>query len=510
MNQEQTQNKTIVKNTVYLYIRTFITMLLSIYTSRVVLQVLGIEDYGLYNVVGGIAASFSFLSSMLSNATQRYLNFAIGANDYEKANQLFNMNLIIYLIYTIVSIIVVEIGGAWFIEHKMVVDPERVGAVYYTLHATTIVLAISLISSVYESALIARENMKIYAYMGMYDAVMKLAIVFLISYLSFDKLKAYAVLMAIMSISAKLIPAIYCIRHYPETKLKYYWDKGQFKSMFKFVGWNFLGTSVFIINDQGINMLLNSFFGAGVNAARGLSMHVRGAISSFSSGFFTAIRPQIVKSYAAGEHKRFVQLIFNGTKYTFYLLWLVSLPIMFRVNELLDIWLKNVPEWTGQFVIWICIFNLFNSSFCDPIWQGMQAIGKLKKYVAIGSIIYLLAFPLSLLAFNNEATPVASFQILVLVRMVYFGVAILIFRDYTQIRIYDYMKTVLYPIIKVLLASVTLGYCVNIALPNTLFGTLASCLLIVIIITLTIFLIGIQQSERQMVNDFIKRKVLKK
>jgi len=510
MNQKQKQNNTIVKNTMYLYIRTFLTMVLSIYTSRVVLQVLGVEDYGLYNVVGGIAASFSFLSSMLSNATQRYLNYAIGANDYEKANQIFNMNLIIYLIYAFISIIVVEIGGAWFIENKMVVAPERVDAVYYTLHATTIVLAISLISSVYESALIARENMKIYAYMGMYDAVMKLAIVFLISYLSFDKLKAYAVLMAIMSISAKLIPAIYCIRHYPETKLKYYWDKGQFKSMFKFVGWNFLGTSVFIINDQGINMLLNSFFGAGVNAARGLSMHVKGAISSFSSGFFTAIRPQIVKSYAAGENERFLQLIFSGTKYTFYLLWLVSLPIMLRVNELLDIWLEEVPEWTGQFVIWICIFNLFNSSFCDPIWQGMQAIGKLKKYVAIGSIIYLLAFPLSLLAFDNEASPVAAFQILVFVRMVYFMVAILIFKEYTQIRINDYVKTVLYPIIKVLVVSVIFGYCVDLMLPNTLLGTLVSCLLIVIVLVLTIFLIGIQQSERQMVADYVKRKVLRK
>lgn len=217
-----------------------------------------------------------------------------------------------------------------------------------------------------------------------------------------------------------------------------------------------------------------------------------------------------MKSYAAGEHKRFVQLVFNGTRYSFYLLWIVSLPIMLRVNELLDIWLKVVPEWTGQFVIWICIFNLFNSSFCDPIWQGMQAIGKLKKYVAIGSIIYLLAFPLSLLAFDNEASPVAAFQILVFVRMVYFMAAILIFKEYTQIRINDYVKTVLYPIIKVLVVSVIFGYYVDLMLPNTLFGTLVSCLLIVIVIALTIFLIGIQQSERQMVADYVKRKALRK
>lgn len=508
--EENSQNKTIVKNTIYLYIRTFLTMLLSIYTSRVVLQVLGVEDYGLYNVVGGIAASFSFLSSMLSNATQRYLNFAIGTNDYEHANQLFNMNLIIYLIYAIVSIIAVEIGGAWFIENKMVVAPERVDAVYYTLHATTIVLAISLISSVYESALIARENMKIYAYMGMYDAIVKLAIVFVISYMPFDKLKTYAVLMALMSISAKLIPTIYCMRHYPETKLKYYWDKGQFKSMFKFVGWNFLGTSVFIINDQGINMLLNSFFGAGVNAARGLSMHVKGAISSFSSGFFTAIRPQIVKSYAAGENERFMQLIFNGTKYTFYLLWLVSLPIMLRVNELLGIWLDDVPEWTGQFVIWICIFNLFNSSFCDPIWQGVQAIGKLKAYVGIGSIVYLLAFPIIWGCFRNGASPIIAFQVIVYVRILYFLITTGVFKKYANFSIYQYVTHTIYPIAKVVIASFAIAYCVNYIFPNNIVSTLIACVLMVILIVWTIFFVGINQSERQIVLTHIKQKLCKK
>lgn len=507
MTQYTNQNKTIAKNTMYLYIRSFLTMLLSIYTSRVVLQVLGVDDYGLYNVVGGIAASFSFLSSMLSNATQRYLNYAIGTNDYEKASQIFNMNLIIYLIYAFVSVVIVEIGGTWFVKNEMIVPLERVSAVYYTLHATTIALVVTLISSVYESALIARENMKIYAYIGMYDAIMKLAIIFMISLMPFDKLKTYAIFMAIMSISAKLIPIIYCIRYYPETKLKYYWDKRQFTSMFKFVGWNFIGTSVFIINDQGINMLLNSFFGASVNAARGLSMHVKGAISSFSSGFFTALRPQIVKSYAVGNNDRFIELIFSGTKYTFYLLWLISLPIILRVNELLSFWLKEVPDWTSQFVVWVCLFNLFNSSFCDPIWQGMQAIGKLKKYVAVGSVVYLLAFPLSFLSFKNGASPVAAFQIIVFVRIIYFIVAISIFKSHISFRLKDYLNVVLCPVVKVTVLSTFITYHLNKMLAGTFWGTLISCLLVATITLAIVFFVGMQKLERQVIIDLIKRKI---
>lgn len=505
MSPQEAQNKLIVKNTMYLYIRTFLTMLLSIYTSRVVLQVLGVQDYGLYNVIGGIAASFSFLSSTLANATQRYLNVAIGIQDYDKANQIFNINLIIYLIYAIFAVILVEIGGTWFIEHKMVVAPERVAAVYYTLHATSIVLVFTLIAAVYESILIARENMRIYAYVGMYDAVMKLVIICLISYLAVDKLKAYAVLMAMMVISAKLIPAWYCLRHYPEAKLKYRWDQGQFKSMFKFIGWDFLGTSVFILNDQGMNMLLNAFFGAAVNAARALSMQVKGAISSFSSGFFTAIRPQIIKSYAAGDHTRFKQLIFSSTKYTFYLLWLVSLPIMLRVNELLAIWLRDVPEWTGEFVVWICIFNLFNSSFCDPIWQGMQAVGHIKRYVVVGSLVYLAAFPITWGLFQLGAKPLVAFQIIVFVRILYFFITTSIFSKYTKLSGKEYMTKTVAPILKVTTISMVTAYGVNQLFPENIPSTLMACVAMVILIGVLILWVGMNRTERLLLLTHIKQ-----
>lgn len=500
-------NNKIIKNTLYLYVRTFMTMLISLYTSRVVLSVLGVNDYGIYNVIGGIAGSFSFLSSMLSNATQRYLNVAIGQNDKAKANQVFNMNMLIYLIYAFVSILIVEIAGAWFIESKMILAPGRVGAAYWCLHSTVIILFVSLASSVYESVLIARENMKVYAYMGIYDAVTKLLVVFIVSIITLDKLKTYAVLIALISISARLIPTVYTLIHYEETKLKYYWDVCSFKDMSKFISWNFIGTSVFILNDQGINMLLNMFFGPAVNAARGLSVQVKTAVSNFAMGFFTAVRPQIVKSYATGDSLRFTELIFNSGKFTFFLLWLVCLPVMLRIDSLLLFWLGNVPEWTAQFVIWILLFNLINCSFCDPMWQGMQAIGNLKKYVAIGSLIYLLAFPITWVAFRLHGSPLLAFKILVIVRVVYFLVTMQIFRSYSYFSLRKYAQFVLCPILKVVMLSVVFSILVNKLIPNSFISTVAFCFLSAIIIIISIFIVGLNHNERIIILDTIKRRL---
>lgn len=503
----ENNNKKIVKNTLYLYIRTFFTMLISLYTSRVVLSVLGVNDYGIYNVIGGIAGSFSFLSSMLSNATQRYLNVAIGQNDKKEANHVFNMNMLIYLIYAFVSILIVEIGGAWFIENKMILAPERVDAAYWCLHSTVIILFVSLVSSVYESVLIARENMKVYAYMGIYDAIMKLLIVFIVSIITFDKLKTYAVLIALMSISARLIPTIYTIIHYEETKLKYYWDTYSFKIMSKFISWNFIGTVVFILNDQGMNMLLNMFFGPAVNAARGLSVQVKTAVSNFAMGFFTAVRPQIVKSYAAGDTSRFIELIFNSGKFTFFLLWLVCLPVMLRINSILMFWLGNVPDWTSQFVIWILIFNLLNCSFCDPMWQGMQAIGNLKKYVAIGSFIYLLAFPTTWIAFRLGGSPLLAFQILVIVRIVYFIATMQIFRSYSYFSLSKYALSVLYPVLKVVLLSLIVSLIIDEVMPNNFIASVFLCLLTVVIVFSSVLIVGLNKNERVVLLETIKKKL---
>ena len=314
-------------------------------------------------------------------------------------------------------------------------------------------------------------------------------------------------LIALISITSRLIPAIYTLVHYEETKLKFYWDAYNFKSMSKFIGWNFINTVVFILNDQGMNMLLNMFFGPAVNAARGLSVQVKSAVSNFAMGFFTAVRPQIVKSYAAGDTSRFTELIFNSGKFTFFLLWLICLPVMLRIDNILLFWLGNVPDWTAQFVIWILIFNLINCSFCDPMWQGIQAIGELKKYVAIGSFIYFLAFPITWIAFKFNGSPLLAFQILVLVRICYFIITTLIFRKYSYFSLYKYAQSVLSPVLKVVIVSLILSFLINEVMPYDFISTVIVCLLTVFLVGFSIYIVGLNLNERVLLLETIKKKL---
>lgn len=498
-------SKRIARNTLFLYMRMFFTMVIALYTSRVILDVLGVEDYGIYNVVGSLASSFIFLSSTLSNATQRYLNYEIGSRNNTRLCLVFNMSILIYLVFALVSLLIIEIGGHWMIYNKLSIPESRVNAALWVLHSTSITLFITLISTVYESVLIARENMKVYAYIGIYDALMKLVIVFLISTLSYDRLKLYAVFITLVVVTERLIPVCFTIRKYDETKLKCVWNKKTFTEMFRFIGWDFLGTSVFILNDQGINILLNMFFGPVVNAARALSVNVKQAVANFSSGFFTAVRPQIVKSYASGDINYFTTLLYNSSKYSFYLLWMICLPVMIRIDSLLSLWLKEVPSQTGSFVIWILIFNLINS-LCDPFWQGMQAVGKLKKYIIIGSSVYLLAFPLSWIAFKIGYDAIITFKILVFVRLFYLWITIVIFKQYVTLNLVTYCKEVIAPIIVVVIISSIITIYIDSLFFDTLISTVISCGIAFTSAILCIVVFGVNKKERTHMFNVIKKK----
>lgn len=509
-NIMQAKTERIAQNTIFLYMRTFITMLISLYTSRIVLKVLGVEDYGIYNVVGGISTSFVFLSAALANATHRFLSFEIGRKDERRLNQIFNQNIIIYSIYAIVALGIIEIGGGWLVLHKLSIPLDRLSSAMWVLHATSITLCVTILVSVYESVLISRENMKMCAYIGIYDATIKLLIAYMISIISYDKLKIYAILITIAVCLSKLFVFIYTRNNYKETRIKFFWDKSTFKSMFKFSTWNLIDASVFLLNDQGINMLLNVFFGPSINAARGISIQVKNAISNFSSGFLTAVRPQIVKSYSSGEIDYFKSLIYSSGKYSFFLLLIFSLPVILRVESILQFWLGNVPEMTIQFVIWMLIFSLINS-LCDPFWQGIQAVGDLKWYVIIGNFIYVLAFPLSYFAFKQGCAPVITFQIISIIRFIYLFVVISIFKRYINIRIANYLRYVLWPILKVLIVSVGLTVLINsLIADSSIIHTLISCLVNAIITIIVILLFGMNYSERKTLGDYFRKVILKK
>ena len=493
---QSANNKRIAKNTIFLYMRMLLTMIVSLYTSRVILQTLGVEDFGIYNVVGGLATSFAFFSSSLSNATQRFLNVELGKNNVQGVSRIFSLSLFIYLVIIVVVVIVAECIGIWLLNHKLIIPVERLEAAKCVFHTTIIGLAVTLVGSVFDSVLIARENMKIYAYISVVEVFLKLFIVYTLNWLDFDKLKLYAFLFLLAHFFIKMISVLYCIRRYPECKFRLLWDSSLFGNMFRFIGWNGLGTAVWMINEQGLNVLLNMFFGPIVNAARGISVQVSAAVNNFSNNFFIAVRPQIVKSYAGKEYDYFTKLINLSSKYSFFLLWMLCLPIIMRSEGILKLWLGDVPEYASEFVQWILLFNCVNV-LTNPFWSGVQAVGDMKKYICVGSLVFLSAFPISYIFLKFGCSPVIVFQVLTIVRIVYLSVTIVVFCGLVDFPITDYFRLVVYPIVKVFVLSGALSIFVSSFIDSDLLGILFMAFCCVIITVFSVAVVGMSKGERK-------------
>lgn len=508
MSCQAENNKRIAKNTIFLYIRMLVIMGVTFYTSRVVLQALGVVDFGIYNVVGGLSSSFIFFSSALTNSTQRFLNMKLGMNSIDQVKNIFNLSLLIYSVIAFAVVITGLVVGYWFIKNKLVIPIDRLDAASIILYTMLLSLGITFITSVFESVLIARENMKLYAYLGIFDAIAKLGIAYCILHVNEQKLILYALLMALVQVLLKLILVSYCLIRYPECKIKYFWDKRLFKEMFSFTGWNIYGSGVWMINEQGINILLNLFFGPVVNAARGISVQVNNAINNFSTNFFVAVRPQIIKTYAVGNYEYLKKLVFASSKFSVYLLWILCVPVILRTEYVLSIWLGEVPEYVVPFVQWILIYSLVNS-LNNPVWSVIMATGRLKKTVLIGSNLFLLAFPISYLFISNGFPPVTVYLILAVMRLAFLFVAILIVGNWVDISLKEYSLQVLFPI---LIATIPIGFIlqfINSLFDQNIISLVIICCISTILSMLSIFVCGISQVERNIIVKYVKNVIAK-
>ncbi len=495
MSEAVSNNKRIAKNTVFLYFRMLIVMGVTLYTSRVVLLALGIEDFGIYNVIAGLASSFLFFSSSLSNATQRFLNFALGKNDKIGACNVFNLSLLIYTVVAVIVFLLIETVGMWFLNNKLVIPAERMQAAIWVLRLFSVSIGTMLIGSVFDSVLIAQENMKVFAYTGLLDAFLKFVVAFLLSFAPFDKLIFYAVLIFTVTLLSKLVVIVFCLIKYDICRIKIYWNKDLFKRMLNLIGWNGCGCAVWAINDQGLNILLNLFFGPAVNAARGISQQVNSAINNFVNSFITAVRPQIVKSYAAGDFKYFNQLLLMSSRWSYYLLWLLCLPVLLNVDYILTLWLKIVPSYAGDLVRWILAFSLVNV-LTQPFWSGIQAVGVLKKYVVIGSSVFLMTFPVSYIFLKMGCTPEIPFKIMTIVRLIYVFVCIAVFKTYVDFSLKIYLGKVLLPIIFVsTISSVVMFFIVRFFQLNFIMFVIET-LLSFIVTGLVVLFWGMNKQER--------------
>lgn len=422
------------------------------YTSRVILAALGEIDFGIYNVVGGMALMFAFFSSSLSNATQRFLNIALGREDLEEASRVFSLSQASFFLLSLFVLLLAEVIGLWFIYNKLVIPVDRLDAALWVFHATVISLFFTVNGIVFNSVLVARENFQVYAYLGVFEAFAKLAIAVVLSLTDVDRLKLYASLYVGVTIAAQIFYAIYCNRKYEECRVRLYWDKKMFVQLSSFIGWNTFGTAVWTLNSQGINVLINMFFGLSVNAARAVSTQVEAGLGQLNLGFITAVKPQVVKAYAAQRHTEFIQLLFDSTRHSFVLMWLIGFPVMLNRDFILSFWLVNVPQGTTDFVLWAIIAMIINA-FTFPIWNAIQAVGKLGKYTIVSNGVYLLVFPISFFAFELGASAIVFLQIMSLVRIVQVMSILFVLKGYLIFSLKAYVHSVLSPVLQVILFS---------------------------------------------------------
>ncbi len=443
MLESAVNNKRIAKNTMMLYFRMFLLLGISLYTSRVVLRVLGVEDYGVYNAVGGFVAMFGMLSGTLSSAISRFITVELGRGNKERLKVVFSTSLKVQLLIAVAVAILAELIGIWFLYSKMQIPEGRYEAAQWVLHCSIISFIISLFFVPFNSTIIAHEKMSAFAYISILEAALKLGIVFLLTSFPVDKLALYAVLLLSVQIFLFFIYAVYCWKKFEECRGKSQFDKTVFKEMWGFAGWSFFGNTAYVFNTQGVNMLMNVFFGVVVNAARGIANQLNGAVSQFVNNFTMALNPQIVKSYAAGNKEDSFRLVCRGAKFSFFLMYIISLPIMLEADQILEIWLKTPPEGSSAFVIWTILASMTTVLGCTLL-PLINATGDIKKYQVMMAIFGFSPFPLTWIAYKLGATAIWAYSIYFAVYYILIFVRLWLVHDKTGIPYSMYLKEVVF------------------------------------------------------------------
>lgn len=492
---QTSNNQRIAKNTMMLYVRMLFTMGVSLFTSRVVLQTLGVEDYGVYSVVGGIIAMFSFINGGMVSATQRYLTFEIGKGNQPQLKKVFSTSLQIHAIIALVVVLLGETVGLWFLYEKLVIPEGRMTAAFWVYQCSIVSSVVSIMSVPYNADIIAHEKMSAFAYISVLEVVLKLAIVYALYITPWDKLTSYAVLILIVQLIIRFVYARYCSKHFEESHYHHQIDKPLFKEMFSFAGWSFWGNLASILYTQGLNMMLNIFFGPIVNAARGIAVQVQAAVTQFVSNFQMALNPQITKNYATGQLSQMHTLMFRSARFSFFLLFFLTLPILLETEYILTLWLKTVPTDSVVFTRWMIGISLIHS-IANPCVIANQATGKVKIYQAVVGGILLMILPISYIALKLGAPAYSVFIVHFCVELVALFARMLMLRKLIDLSLHAYLRHIYAPVIVVVLISCLLPLYVNHLMPLGLMRFLAVGVTCVISVGTTTFLLGLTKDER--------------
>ena len=502
-----TNNKRIAKNTIMLYTRMLLIMAVTLYTSRVVLEVLGVEDFGIYNIIAGVIVLFSFLNAAMTTATQRYLSIAIGKNDGVLSQKVFSTSLLSHLFLIGIVLILSESIGLWFVNTHLAIPFERKDVAIIIYHIAIITTCFNIIRVPFNASIIANERMSFYAYISIIEAIFKLVIVWVLKCFSFDKLILYSILLLFVTIIINIVYAIYCIQKIDNQRITLNSNMNLFKEMCSFSGWNLFGGIADVGYKQGTNIILNIFCGVTLNAAMGITNQIRAAVYTFVSNLQTAANPQIIKLYASKDILSFHNLICSISKYSVYLMLFLSIPLILNMELILNLWLKNPPEYSVVFSQLILVFCILDS-LSGPLWAAMQATGQIRSFMMVTSLCLLLNLPLTYIALWYGYPPESMLLIQIFVVILTLIVRLLFVRRYAMLKVRYYLSTVIVPVILVILFGLPIP--ILISQYTVGFGRLLTTLITnCICIMIAVYWVGINKVEKQFVISFVKSKLRK-
>jgi len=488
-----------------LYFRMFITMGVSLYTSRIVLNTLGVVDFGIYNVVGGVVVLFSFLNTAMSSATQRFLNFELGRGNIDEVKRVFSISMTAHISIAFLVIILGETIGLWFLNTQLNIPEQRMNATNWVYQFTILAFCFQIIRIPYNASIIAYEKMSFYAYISIAEVVLKLLVVFLLLYFGWDKLILYAILTTGVIIIMLIFYKLYCNKVFTTCRYNYFWDTSLYKKLMSFSGWSLFGGIANVGAQQGLNILLNIFLGVTINAAMGIANQVSSAVYSFVSNFQTAFSPQIVKSYASNDRTYFMSLIFQSSKFSYYLLLILSLPVLISTDFILEVWLYNVPEYAASFCRLIIIFLLIDA-ISAPLWTSVQATGIIRNYQILMGTLILLNLPLAYLSLKLGFPPESVLFVRVMINLLTLFARILYLRPLIGLPARRYIREVILTVSLVTLMALPLPLIVNQYFSNWR-GFIVTTITALLSTGLCIYFVGLKKNERAFLSNLFLNKI---
>lgn len=490
-----------------LYVRMFFIMAVSLYTSRVILSNLGVTDFGIYNVVGGVVAMMGILNNAMAVSTQRYLTFELGRGDSVRLKQVFSTSFTIFALLSVFVILLGETLGLWFLNTYMVIPDERMTAANWVYQFSLLTCVTSLLTTPYNAIIIAHERMNVYAYVGILEAVLKLSVAFLLMAIPIDRLSTYGFLLFCCQAIVSGIYILYCYKHFRESRYSFFWDRKLFVEIISYSGWNLFGSAAGILKGQGLNILLNMFFNPAVNAARGIAYQINSAITQFFTNFYTAVRPQITKYYAQGNLNEMTKLVFRSSKLAFYLIMFISLPIIIEAPYIINLWLGQLPDYVVPFTRLIVAISAIDS-MSHPLMTTAQATGNIRLYQSVVGTMIMLNIPISYVFLKLGSQPLIVFYVSLAISVICLFLRLWIVRRLMPFPVKEYIIKVFGSSVLVCAIALIVPLGIYFLLAENIYTVLLVCVLCLISSLISIYYVGLNVSERKFVMDIVKKKIM--